>query len=418
MNDLLMVTQHQLAKIVDCGIFSTVPKNELSQSAYAITLTRETFRNGVADMKSETHHYARLTISALKTLCNDVKAGKLRSMEVVGALYSLGIILPKSQKIGSAWDKFARVTSSQHVEIDKAYRYLIKHAKEAIANSPDGKFVYSESYYNATSIYRSAFDKQEVELGRVRAALRERAPKEQSCKVHSYAVPKGVQTLCVYRNTRNGAKLHDILVLSGNKLVSLLDSVTEISSIPVTLSRGDVAYAQRTNSISGTKYDMFAVSGVLAVPKSHRKAAKKLLQVKSVNEIVNRLLDGTWAVKKPKPLNDKKSGLRLRNANNPGEYVTFVATNVYGVTPKSRLRPIDLVHALGQHLSSAGFITLDSTPRANCLYLRAEAVQKEEVQKTVNCTKQLAETSLFKIDGIVFRINTANSANFFARLPQ
>ena len=403
--------------IVDHGMLSGIPNQQLGSSAYAMKLTKESAKGGGLETVSTDHYYyARISVKRFKDLCREVKSGSIRAMGVISAMYSLGFILPKSDKIGKAWHNFSYLTGSEHVEIDAAYKYLIKHAKAAIAKSEDG-YLYDNSYYDQIRVFRDAFSFQEVPLKNVRNAIKERALKlKKKSKVYSYAVPKGIQTLAIYKNSRNGAKLYDVLTLVDNKIVSILDAAVDIPSIPVALSRGDIEYAKRTNTISGTAYDMFAVAGTFAVPSNMKPAVKKFLNVSSVSEIVNLIHNGQWLVKKAKSFNSRKRGIRLRNLHNPGEYVNFVATNVYGLSQKGRLMPIDLCVTLGQHLSSAGFLTVDSNPRERCLYLDATIVTTASVQETVKVSKQVADNSQYNVFAVVFRLSTTNSVNLLSRL--
>ena len=409
--------QRLLRRLVEYGMLTSIPNNKLYGTAYSAKLVTHTNTNGGLDVATkEGHYYTRVPISRMRDLCKSVQNGNRRAMDVIGAMYSLGFVLPKSSKLGEAWHLFSMSMPSSVIDVERAYQFLVKHYKEAVDASPDDKYLYNKDYYDLIKPYHKAFDFQSVELGKVRSALRERSTKlKKPCPVFSYAIPKGVNTLCVYRNTMNGAKLFDVLTVVDDKVVSILDNVEDIKTIPVTLSR-DANYAKRTNSISGTKYDMFAVAGTLAIPTAMQGAAKHYLEVKSVKDAVEKLYDGSWLLRKSKPYRSKKHGFHIRNVYSPGEYLEFVATNVYGLTKRMTLQPIDLGVCLGQHLSSCEFKTLDADVRTDCIYLQSDAVTSAALKKTVNSTKDRAKTSPYKVEALVFRLAVDNGSNFIARL--
>lgn len=405
-----------MRKLIDYGMLISIPDQSLRHSAYALKLTVESTRNGGTDaMSTDNYYYARISTKRFKDLCREVKRGSLRAMEIVSAMYSLGFVLPKNRKLGSAWRNFSLVSESEYVEIDKAYRLLIKHARLSLSESEDG-YLYDKSYYNRIRVFKDAFLFQEVPLNNVRTAIKEKALKLKcNSRVYSYAIPKGIQTLCIYVNTNNGAKLYDVLTVVSGKIISILDYVIDIKSVPTSLSRGDVKYAERTNSISKTSYGTFAVSGFLSIPAKMKPAANKFLNVASTSAIVDTLIEGSWMIRKHKTFKSKKRGIDIRNIHNPCEYLDFVATNVYGLL-NNRLKPIDLCIALGQHLSSAGFLTVDSGPREKCMVLRGKAVTTTDVKETVNNTKRIANNSQYNVFAVVFRLSTTNSVNFLARI--
>ena len=71
--------------------------------------------------------------------------------------------------------------------------------------------------------------------------------------------------------------------------------------------------------------------------------------------------------------------------------------------------------ALGQHLTSCGFVTLEPNARSNCMFLRADAITSQDMQDTVKKVRQIAKTSPYKVVGVLFK-SFNNSVNFIARL--
>lgn len=407
-----VMEQKAWRNLVEYGMLSSIPSKDYTMSAYSVKLVTETITgDSMATTSKVDYYYARIRIRTLKDICSKVREGSIRVMNLVSSMYSLGFVLPKSHKLGSAWNNFSYHNSSEYIDIDHAYVKLIAHAKQAIAESPDGEHLFSKSYYNAVSVFHEAFNYKEVPLKEISSTLR-RVGEHSDGRVVNHAVPSGVPTICVYKATPNGAQIYDVLTRVNGNIVSILDFVSDLN-LPTRLSRS-ADYVETTNSISDTRYKTFVVSGQLCIPRNMRPAVVKFLQVNSVKSVVEQLVEGSWCVLKSEKYRSVKRNINLRNIHNPGNYLTFIATNVSGLKRNGSLTPIDLSLALGQHLSSCGFRTLDSNDRKNCLYLRASAVHNTDIKKTVNRTKQVMHNSEFALSGLMFC--TANSNNYFTRL--
>lgn len=400
--------------LVSYGMLISVPSQDYYQSAYAVKVVSETYKSDSMMLVTKTdHYYARIRVRTLKDICSQVRSGSIRAMGLISSMYSLGFVLPRSSKLSAAWNSFSYRCASEHIEVDEAYAKLIVHAKKAIANSPEGEYLYSDSYYDAVKVFYNAFDYNEVPIRELSETIRQRG-KQNNSRVLSYAVPAGVPCVCIYKATSTGAHIYDVLTRINGNIVSILDYVSDIG-LPSKLSR-DSNYVDRTNSISDTKYKTFAVSGQLCIARNKKPAVVKFLNVNSVKSVVEQLAEGSWSIMKSESYRSKARGLNIRNIHNPGNYLDFVATNVFGLRGNGKLTPIDLSVCLGQHLSSCGFRCFEPSMRTKCLFLQATNVYNDDIKKTVKHAKQVAQSSEYAISGLMFSMT--NSENYFIRFKK
>ncbi len=392
-----------------------------------------------AVIHSKKHYYPRIKLMYLKHLYTRVKDSNKYSFDIISSLYSLGLGVPVRDDYSLAWKKHANMVCPDNgLGFERCKKRFLIDVKNAIKNSKDGEYAYSEAHLNAYKAAKYMFGIKSVDTQTIRKEL-VKARKEGHIKsakaVTVTPLVSGQQALCIYKSVPSGLKLFEILTQVGGEIVSLLDKVYELEpdSIPLTMSKNNAeTYVKNMLELTGKEHPFFIVYGTLTVPISKRESLKKFIpNATSVKKLIAMMrAHSKRPVHKPKEedavtkeqykarvkLYEKE--LRKVARENPFSYLQFVASNIYGFDNKSSINsiPIPVVYREA-HLSSSGFRTiihmLDS--KITRINYGSYIFQEENIKKEFVKIKKLFRD--YKIGGLLIEPNEHNDiVNYIPRL--